>query len=250
MDYTENVNIVIPLRVDSEERMDNLAFIISSLLSQTSVSINVLEADTIQHFHPVCERHRFRYQFVYDEDPVFYRTRYLNQLLADAEYPIVGIWDADVIIPPVQLLAGINSIRNGSAMCFPYGGEFIFLDQKQSITIRNHRSTLEEFEIIQAKMKQSVGGAFLVNKNIYMEAGGENERFYGWGPEDVERVKRLEILELPISRISGPLFHLYHPITSPCYDGGEREKQNLRALLDTCKMNKMGLLQEMARIRK
>ena len=29
----------------------------------------------------------------------------------------------------------------------------------------------------------------------YLRAGGENEAFYGWGPEDAERVKRLEILD-------------------------------------------------------
>ena len=47
----------------------------------------------------------------------------------------------------------------------------------------------------------SVGGAFLVNRVSYMEAGMENERFYGWGPEDVERVVRWDTLGYQISLV-------------------------------------------------
>jgi hypothetical protein len=59
--------------------------------------------------------------------------------------------------------------------------------------------------------RSSVGGAFIVNKQRYLKGGGENENFYGWGPEDAERLKRMEILEEPTQRIEGPLFHLHHP---------------------------------------
>lgn len=55
-----------------------------------------------------------------------------------------------------------------------------------------------------------VGEAFLVHKDYYMEAGGENEHFYGWGMEDMERVKRIEILGLPVSRASGSIYHMFH----------------------------------------
>ena len=45
---------------------------------------------------------------------------------------------------------------------------------------------------------------------MYVQAGGENEHFYGWGPEDLERVKRMEILGYSVTRIKGDLYHLYH----------------------------------------
>ena len=57
----------------------------------------------------------------------------------------------------------------------------------------------------------SCGGAFFVNRSVYVQAGGENEHFYGWGPEDLERVKRMEILGYSVTRIKGDLYHLYHP---------------------------------------
>lgn len=91
MDLTRGVSIVIPLRVDNPERAENLRFILSLLLQQTEVSVDILEADTEQRFYlsETCER--LRYRFVKDDDPVFYRTRYLNILLRSAKFPIAGI---------------------------------------------------------------------------------------------------------------------------------------------------------------
>lgn len=77
--------------------------------------------------------------------------------------------------------------------------------------------------------RPSVGGAFLVNKTKYLETGGENEGFYGWGPEDVERVKRLEILELPIARTKGALY--IHHERKPDIGIIEKARHNQKGVL-------------------
>jgi hypothetical protein len=87
--------------------------------------------------------------------------------------------------------------------------------------------------------RPSVGGAFLVNKEKYLLAGGENENFYGWGPEDVERVKRMEILEYPIPRSKGSCYHLYHPrILETGVNKEELLTHNQKMLLNTCNKTK------------
>lgn len=55
------------------------------------------------------------------------------------------------------------------------------------------------------------GGAFLANREAYIKAGMENENFYGWGPEDWERIERWKNLGYRIKTIDGVLFHLTHP---------------------------------------
>lgn len=57
----------------------------------------------------------------------------------------------------------------------------------------------------------SVGGAFLVNVELYRVCGWENEHFPGWGPEDFEREHRLDILGHKPSRVRGKIYHLSHP---------------------------------------
>lgn len=250
MNTATKISIVIPLRVDSQERSDNLNFVLSLLLQMPFVDVDILEADVEQRFHLIHYDERIRYRFVEDSDPVFHRTRYLNRLLLAARHPVAGIWDTDVIIPSAQLTSAVEQIRLGSVMSFPYDGRFIFLNEKESLAVREDVSVLEKMEIFYGG-RPSVGGAFLVNRDKYLQAGGENERFYGWGPEDAERVKRLEILELPISRVEGPLFHLYHPRgMNSDFDYGERDKRNLQALLDTCRMTKTELLKKISSWRK
>ena len=76
----------------------------------------------------------------------------------------------------------------------------------------------EEIEVLEknaSKMAEKylpvpVGGAFLANLKSYIDAGLENESFYGWGLEDGERYYRWENLGYKIKRVSGPLFHLSH----------------------------------------
>ena len=54
------------------------------------------------------------------------------------------------------------------------------------------------------------GGAFFANTEKYRLSGMENEKFYGWGPEDFERYDRWKILEFKIFSSNGCLFHLTH----------------------------------------
>lgn len=233
------VSIVIPLRVDSLEREENLNFVLSLLLQNEFIFVDILEADREPHFRLFEKTNRIRYRFVKDNDPIFHRTRYLNELILAAKHPIVGVWDTDVIISSTQIRRAVESVKLGAVMCFPYDGRFVFLDKEVSYSVRNKPTILDELAVFPSFGRPLVGGAFFVNRAEYLKAGGENERFYGWGAEDAERVKRMEILELPVTRIDGSLFHLFHPRGINSYfDNGNRDMQNMNAFLDTCRKTK------------
>lgn len=237
----EPISIVIPVRIESQERENNLRCTIEYLLQSVFVHIDILEADKEQQFY-FAPHKRIRYRFIKDYESVFYRTRYLNLLLKDALYPIVGIWDADVLIPEEQLIAAAEYIRKGCIMSFPYDGDFRFLAQDESKAVRDNIKILQQLQGKPLFKRPSEGGAFLVNRTKYLEVGGENEGFYGWGPEDVERVKRMEILELPVARVQGSLYHLYHIRKSDTrVDNSAKSQYNQKVLLNTCKMSKSEL---------
>ena len=238
------VSFIIPVRIDSSERERNLDILIEELTNIKEAEIRIIEGDkqplyTIKKPYP-----NVIYRFMQDADPVFHRTKYLNILLNETEGEIVGIWDTDVIIPLNQLSGAIESIRSGrAAMCFPYNGHFYMLSPEMSQLFATRKSMddlinqQESFAL--AHGNHSVGGAFLVNKKIYLQAGGENENFYGWGPEDAERVKRMEILGFTVSRVQGSLFHLYHPRKENSWFGNEAlELQNRNEFLNVCAMTK------------
>ena len=246
MDITNELTIVIPVRIDCRERKENLDTVIRFFLNVTSAKIIVLEADKKQLYNYFVLTNRVQVHFVEDTDIIFHRTRYLNRLLKMSETNIVGVWDTDVILPAIQIIEAAKSIEVGYTMSYPYDGRFIFLDAQQSEQVRQDAILFlhecNEKGQRPVSWRPSVGGAFIVNRQRYIQLGGENENFYGWGPEDVERLKRMEILEEPVCRIEGQLFHLHHPrgINSNPMPG-KLEKNNIRELITICQMSKKQL---------
>lgn len=247
MDITSKLTIAIPVRIDSKERKENLDAVLYSLLNTTDAFIITMEADTEQRYLEPQENHRSTHIFIRDDNPVFHRTRYLNKLLDLSKTDIVGIWDTDVILDATQVRQAVNVINNGVTLCYPYDGRFLFLNPEQSKDVRKDVISFlrhNEMEVKEGCLmgRPSVGGAFIVNKQRYLKGGGENENFYGWGPEDAERLKRMEILGEPTQRIKGPLYHLHHPrgINSTFKDD-ERGKRNVAELLKICRMNTIQL---------
>ncbi|WP_449190382.1 galactosyltransferase-related protein [Tannerella forsythia] len=242
MDITSELTIVIPVRMDSKEREENLRSILSYLISYTSATILIMEVDEEQKFFLKNTDKRIKYYFKKDTDVIFHHTRYRNELLIRSETNIIAIWDADVFLTVSQLKAGIEWVKKGVTRCIPYDGRAFYLSPEDSINARKNLyryiNNCEEESLIPLLGRPSVGGVFIINKQRYLQAGGENENIYGWGPEDAERVKRMEILEEPVERGSGPLFHLYHPRgINSTFGYDERDRNNLKELIKVCKMN-------------
>ncbi len=243
MDITAELTFVIPVRIDSIERKENLDTVLSYLSTNTDASIIVLEADSEQRYNWADCSEKVKYIFIESKDPIFHKTRYVNRLLRMAETDIVSMWDTDIIIHTSQIINAVEMIKGGVTLCYPFDGCFYFLNPEQSRSARaDIISVLDDqgqVEIFTRLGRTSSGGTFVANKKKYLELGGDNENFYGWGLEDTERLKRFEILEEAISWINGPLYHLYHPRgINSCFDNGMREIHGLKEFVRVCKMDK------------
>lgn len=209
---------LIPVRIDSAIRIENILAIISYLRRKFTTHILVLEAssyksDILKRLLPK----DVEYYFVEDKDPVFYRTYYLNCMASKVKTPYLAIWDTDVIAPVEQMMAAADELRNGRAdIAFPYDGSFLevseiiralYIQSKRMSILTRHKEKMKDLY----PSKDMKGGAIFVNVRKYIEAGMENERFYGWGPEDFERYDRWKGLSYVIFRSKGSLFHLTHP---------------------------------------
>lgn len=236
-----DVTFLVPLRIDSPERKQNADTLIKYTFQHFNTSFIVLEADSTRKFIPESEFEGFQYNFIEDTDEIFHRTKWINRLISMATTPYVAVWDADTIAPPDQIITAVEMLRAGeSVMSFPYDGRFYSCDRiscdlfKRLLNIEILFKRVPVMKLMHGY--HSVGGAFLVNKEKYLGAGGENENFYGWGPEDAERVKRLEILDLPIYYSPGVLFHLCHHMgKNSWFANAEIERENRKILQRTCK---------------
>ncbi len=232
---------LMPLRIDSEKRRENAETSISFILRHFDTTFIVMEGDESKKYNPDFQTGNLLYEFIDDNNVFFHKTKYINRLIESASTRFIVVWDTDVIAHPDQVLESVMVLRKEEAiMSIPYDGRVYVCDNSLSDLFRS----IPNAEIL-LKLAPclplmygycSTGGAFLADRNKYLEAGGENENFLGWGPEDFERVKRMEILHQTVHFAKGPLFHLWHPRgRTSWYADKETEIRNRRELIKTCR---------------
>lgn len=217
----KDTTFIIPVRVDSIIRLENLLLTLDSLESSFDTNIIVVEAS--YYNNGILERlisNPVSYYFIEDKDPVFHRTKHLNTISERIYTNFIGIWDADIILESVQIIEAIQQLRNGNYdFAYPYDGRFL----DTSEIIRNYYLIHKDIDFLKrnsSKMKllysttkegDAPGGAFLISTEKYKYSGLENEAFYGWGAEDGERYYRWLIFGYTYYRSKGVLYHLSHP---------------------------------------
>lgn len=211
-----DVTFLFPMRIDTIDRLENLIEVIHFIKTNIETNIHIIEASAYHNrLLSQLMPETITYTFIEDYDTIFYRTKYINQLVENACTDIVAVWDGDVIVPVTQMEGSVQLIRDGSAdFVFPYRDRFLDTSEivRELYIQKRDLSILKENEgkMIPLYAPDPVGGGFFANRKKYIESGIENLSFYGWGKEDGERVNRWEILGYKVTRVEGPLYHLSH----------------------------------------
>lgn len=218
MKKLENITFIVAFRLDSVERLENLITILD-FLSKLHVKIELIQSNSFNNH--IIERlltgyEHLNYRFIEDFDNIFHRTFYLNLVCNEIKSPFIAVWDADVLVNPVQIYKAYNLLeRNEADAVYPYNGLFlnvscvlreIFIQKKDISFLINNQKLMNKLY-----GDNFVGGGFFIRRESYIYAGMENENFYGWGPEDLNRIERWNSLNFIIRRTEGPMFHLNHP---------------------------------------
>jgi len=207
----KDVTFTIPVSYDHPDRKQNLSLNICFLQSHFSTNIIVSEqgGSFFQYMEKYCTYFNFK-TMVW-----FHRTKMLNEMAKLSTTPIIANWDADVIIPPLQLWLTVDAIRKGADVCYPYKWAFARIPRKpyfkqieKDIDIGVIRDT--KFNGMNNNDNTSVGGAVFFNKESFFKGGGENENFVSFGPEDAERFYRFTKLDFIIKRTLGAIYHINH----------------------------------------
>ncbi len=236
-----DVTFLIPIRIDSVIRLENILASIKHLLSHFDTNIVILEANKYDnHILKNLLPADVKYIFVEDWDPIFHRTKYINTLFLESNTSIISIWDADIIIPERQLIESINALRGGRfEVSFPYDGSFFDIPEFiRDIYIESQDIRIIENNINKLSMpygNSMGGGALFITSEAFIQSGREDERFYGWGPEDWNRVEKWKVLGYRTYRPKGPLFHLSHPRDVNGYHSWEGQKANSFFILEQTK---------------
>lgn len=206
--------VIMPVRIDSDDRQKNLRAVLV-WLKQFGCRVLVLEADQTPHLKSIVSAYPYaEYLFVEDDNQTFHRTKYINVLLRQATSRYVAIWDADVIVRPEQVAQTLDRMEKEHVVLgYPYSGMFYLMDEDQSTRFHKNPdlSAFQQKNLTPLMGRPACGGVYIVNREVYLSIGGENEKYKGWGPEDAERLRRTQIIGLKAGWLSNePLYHLHH----------------------------------------
>ena len=216
----KDTTFIIPIRIDSIVRLENLILTVDCIQNNFETNIVVLEAATYDNMLIQFLTKNITYYFIEDKDPVFHKTKYLNIMANDVKTDFIAIWDADIILEKEQIEDAVKQLRKGNAdISYPYNGDFL----DTSYILRNHYWIHRDIGFLKKHKDKmyslysvegvigAVGGAIIAKTEKYLYAGKDNEEFYGWGLEDGERHYRWLEFEYNIYRCDDCIFHLSHP---------------------------------------
>jgi hypothetical protein len=206
-----DATFIVPVRIENELRLANLRLMVRYV--QHHFHTNVLVAESApRRTVPESAIPGCRYFFLEDDRREFHRTRVLNFLTRQTETPYVVNCDADVLVPPQNLMDAMEALRTSRVdFCFPHSGMFYNVPRRLHPVIESSMD-LSGIDVRECTVmhERSVGGIVCMSRASFVECGMENEHFVSWGPEDLERVRRWQKFEKRIGKVVGGFYHLDH----------------------------------------
>lgn len=188
-----DLDIIIPFRRDSDERLSNLKTVLkyykkhlpgsNIIVSEQGTEQNILAND-------------FDYIFRKKNLP-HNQSQCINDGVKLSKKKYICVIDCDIILLNYHNIyfALKDMFTDELDYCLPYTDCF----------------DLPEFNLREPWGGKCVGGIFIIDREKFIEAGMNDEKFVGWGREDDERHDRLLKNGLRFKRMSGHIVHMSHP---------------------------------------
>lgn len=244
-----SLSLVIPLRVDGEDRLENLdatsKYIKRYLKGAELILVECDRASAIPDF--IKERFN-RYILIESEGP-FSKSRCMNSGLFECTRPIVGFYDVDVLVHPAAIEWSLNIISAGRhPIVVPFNGVFVDItgDLRRTVITSLSVQALAHEKVNEINQRPNAtarivdGGIFLADRDVIMSEGGYNHKMVSYGWEDLEVLLRLEKLGYYRAYASTNLIHLDHS-RGPDSVRNEHFNRNRDEYLRVRRMSRSGL---------
>ena len=223
----KNTTFIIPIRIESEDRVRNVITICCFLLDNFDTKIIIKEVDKTSVFKEralpqiseFVEDSISNLTHVFEKadpiDPTFYRMRYINEMLNMCDTEVIGNYDCDVLLPVSTYIKVQDLIVNdGVDVVYPYGlGIYVKKVTTTDEIVSNFLTNDSDFSYFEKQIvpdNAHSGHCQFFKRSSYIEGGMENENFQGSSPDDKERLHRFTTLGYKVGRVENYVYHLEH----------------------------------------
>ena len=220
-----DLTFIIPTRIETEDRLRNIISSVSYLLKHVPAKIIVKEVAPHNNFKhrslPEIKKYadttNLTHLFEESNEPLFCKSKVLNDLIVAADTKVVANYDADCILPITSYYQAYEGIeKNKADVVYPYGcGIYQWKAAYDMNTYNEFVQTLSTDVLDKNKTlsNSTIGWTQFVNRQRYIDCFMMNENFVSWGCEDDEFYFRMSILGNRIGRLDTYVYHLEHSRT-------------------------------------
>tara|TARA_B100000427_G_scaffold329715_1_gene347251 strand:- start:1889 stop:2701 length:813 start_codon:yes stop_codon:yes gene_type:complete len=220
-----DLTFIIPTRIETEDRLRNIISSVSYLLKHVPAKVIVKEVsshNTFKHrgipeIKKYADTTNLTSLFEESEEPLFCKSKVLNDLIVAADTKVVANYDADCILPVTSYFQAYEGIEKDKAdVVYPYGCGIYQWKADYNMEIYNQFvQTLSTDVLDKSKTlsNSTIGWTQFVNRQRYIDCFMMNENFVSWGCEDDEFYYRMSILGNRIGRLDTYVYHLEHSRT-------------------------------------
>jgi predicted glycosyltransferase involved in capsule biosynthesis len=211
-----DVAIAITFRASDEHRRENLLRVLRHYRDLTDIEIILVEQDSspcnLGNLSSPTQR-----VFVQNPGP-FNKSWGLNVAARQSSRAILVLMDADLLLEPAALTQAVKLTRTRAFATNPFDSlQDLTLAETQSIRQRPVMDFSGASGSSQRRENEQLnfcGGAFVIQREFYLQLGGFDERFLGWGGEDDHMALKLQRSGKPIGKVqNSTAVHLWHPQT-------------------------------------
>ena len=221
----KDLTFLIPTRIETEDRLRNIISSVSYLLKHLPAKVIVKEVSNHPTFKhramPEIKKYsdisNLTYLYEETEEPLFCKSKVLNDLIVASDTKFVANYDADCILPLTSYHQAYAVLQSGKAdVVYPYGcGVYQWKAEYNMQVYEEFISTLD-YRILDKRKTLSnstIGWTQFVNRQKYIDSYMMNENFISWGCEDDEFYFRMSTLGNRIARLDDYVYHLEHSRT-------------------------------------
>jgi predicted glycosyltransferase involved in capsule biosynthesis len=189
------VSVLIPWRTDKGQREKNFWRVVHQYKEILGKDIEIVVADS--------------------GDEIFNRAASRNAGFSSSTGDIVIFADADTLPTPSGLNKAIEAIHTGSLWAYPFDMYYSLTEGPSRKLIADESTDIDrpssgEYDFLM----KSIAGVLVFSREAFIQSGGYNEDFVGWGYEDDEfNTVCGQILGHPFRANREFVVHLWHPRT-------------------------------------
>jgi hypothetical protein len=218
-----DLTFLIPTRIETEDRLRNIISSVSYLLRNVPAKVIVKEVSgrntfkfrALPEIKKYADTDKLTHIFEESNEPLFCKSKVLNDLIVASDTSVVANYDADCILPKESYRQAYDMIHNNEAdVVYPYGcGVYQWKAQYNSqiyeefVKSWNGTSVLDKNKSLS---NSTIGWTQFIRRENYINSYMMNENFVSWGCEDDEFYFRMSTLGNRIARINNYVYHLEH----------------------------------------